>query len=122
RLAPPGDTRRVANRLLHARPPRAAVPDDLLDPHAARQRVRVAGAVGREQQLDQAPPGTAVGRVAGVEVPVDRTPFAVQGVVAARQLLAAHDSPRLAPGVGGQPTLERDSSGPWALRAMPRAV
>src|SRR6185436_21161014 len=23
---------------------------------------------------------------------------------------------------GGQPTLERDGSGPWALRAMPRAV
>src|SRR4051794_25936277 len=54
----------------HALRPVAAVPDDLLDAHAAREGLRAAEAVGRQQQPDEAAGGAAVRAARGVEVPV----------------------------------------------------
>src|SRR5919108_1862078 len=57
---------------LRARPPRAAVPDDLLHAHPPSQGVRVARLVRREQGEDELPGSAPVGTVVHVEVPVER--------------------------------------------------
>src|SRR3954462_3737668 len=54
----------------HALGPVAAVPDDLLDAHAARERLQVAPHVWREQEPDEAAGLTPAGRIRGVEMPV----------------------------------------------------
>src|SRR5206468_12606679 len=65
-----GVARRVGAEVLRAGAPVRAVPDDLLDPHAAREGVRVAFVVGGQEQVDQAARLAAVGRVRDVEMPV----------------------------------------------------
>src|SRR3954451_3468128 len=73
--------------------PALAVPDDLLDAHAARERVHVAELVGREQQVDDALRLTLLPRIVHVEVPVDRAALRVEARGVLAPLLAAHDSP-----------------------------
>ena len=53
-LAALGEAGRVRAELLHPGAPVAAVPDDLLDAHAARERLRLTEAVRGEQHGDQA--------------------------------------------------------------------
>src|SRR3954469_14443645 len=100
--------------------PALAVPDDLLDAHAARERVHVAELVGREQQVDDALRLTLLPRIVHVEVPVDRAALRVQAGGVLPPLLAAHDSPEGAAGVLGQPVLEGDGSARGALAAARR--
>src|SRR3954469_23295853 len=80
-LAVPVVTDGVGLHALASRPPRVAVPDDLLDAHAPCQRVRVAQAVRRQQQLDERIRGRAVGRRVDIEVPVHRAALGVEAVV-----------------------------------------
>src|SRR6266403_234317 len=71
---------RVRNEPLPA-PPGAAVEDQALDAHAARQCEGVALTVGREEQVDQAHGLGPLGWVVSVEVPVDRAALRMQAVV-----------------------------------------
>src|SRR3712207_7338614 len=77
----------------------AAVPDDLLEAHAARERLRLAGLVGSEQEQDQPLRCGCVGRPGGVEVPVQRAALGVQRGLVLAPLLAAVRAPRGAAGV-----------------------
>jgi len=61
-----------------SRTPYAAVPDDLLDPHATRHSSWAAGRVGREKCPDEAVGRGAIGWLADIEVPIDGSPFGVQ--------------------------------------------
>ena len=78
----------------HAGGPVLAVPDELLDAHAARERLLVAGAVGGQQEVDQPPGGAAVGADGGVEVPVDGAVLGVQRRLAACPTSRSGRSPR----------------------------
>jgi hypothetical protein len=102
--------------------PQAAVPDDLLDAHAAREGVREAGAVRREQHVDQRAAGGAVGGNADVEVPVDGAVLGVQRRLVRPPLLAAVRPPVGAADVAAEPADERDHAGPHRGRAVRRRV
>src|SRR3712207_2182268 len=69
---------RVGPQALRARVPRLAVPDDLLDAHAAGERVQVAHLVRRQQQVDDPLRLAPVGAVVHVQVPVERAALGVQ--------------------------------------------
>src|SRR5215217_5183498 len=88
RAAAPVEADRVAPHALGAGPPRAAVPDQLLHPHAPRQGVRVAGTVGGQQQRDQPACRPPVGRNGRVEVPVHGAALGVEAAA-----LTAQDAP-----------------------------
>src|SRR5215211_7439172 len=108
----------VGAHALGARVPGRAVPYDLLDAHAPRERVRVAGPVGGQQEVDQALGLAAVGAVVYVEVPVDRPPLGVQRGAALAPALAAHDPPERAAGVLVEPGDERLGALGRALAAV----
>src|SRR5215213_1707610 len=110
--------RGVGPHALRARVPRRAVPDDLLDAHAASERVQVAVAVRRQQQVDEARGLAAVGAVVHVQVPVDRAALGVEGSAALAPALAAHDPPERPAGVLAEPGHERVR----ALRRLLAAV
>src|SRR5204862_425207 len=119
-LPPPAlrvEAHRVRAHAPVAREPALAVPDLLLDAHAARQGVVVARLVPGEEELDEPARLGAVARVVHVEVPIDRAALRMQALAAA-ELLAAHDPPRDAAGVLLEPALECERALLRVLQAL----
>jgi hypothetical protein len=105
------EARAVALEVLDAGAPVAAVPDDLIDAHPARERVRQPGDVRRQEQLDELSRRRPVGGEVDVEVPVDRAVLRVQRRLPLPPLLAAVGAPRRAAGIALQPLGKRGGSG-----------
>src|SRR3954467_6536263 len=87
-----------------------------------RARACGAGAVGGEQEVDERTAGGAVGGVADVEVPVDRTVLGVERRLVRAPLLAAVGPPVRAARVALEPPDERDHAGPHGPGAVRRGV
>ena len=94
-------------------PPRLAVVDQALDAHPARERHRVAGLVGRQQQPDQR---ERVRLARGM--PVDRASLGVQ----ARRVLAPHLAAVDAPADAARVVLEPGQQSKRPGRVLARAV
>src|SRR5687768_16310982 len=92
-LAALGQAGRVRAELGHARAPVAAVPDDLLDAHAAGEGLRLTEAIRSEEEGDQLLGGAALARDRNVERPVHSAALGVQGGRALAPLLTAVRAP-----------------------------